>query len=197
MKLLTSLPLFLLFAGTAFAQQNIPCQYTSIKKVQYDSVVRIPFLVRNPQIQKQPGRLIIPLANQKFKVFDDINVDTDMGEYSYLGDVRNTRLSLIRKAALHNEMYFVVNQLNGKVDTLIGGPVFAPNLQDFACLNNPGMEEAQRIQLGTIRDGQLTIRGYIPEKKKTFITAIGYAINNALYAKDEDGKCWQLNVNTP
>lgn len=195
MKLLTTLPLALLIATTAYSQQNIPCTYTSIKKAQYDSVVRIPFLVRNPQIQKQPGRLIIPLANQKFKVFDDINVDREMAEYSYLGDVRNTRLALIRKAELHTETYFLINQENGKVDTLIGGPTFAPNLRDFACINNPGTEEAQRIQLCTIKDGQLSIVGYIPEKKKLFITAIGYAVNNALYARDDDGKYWKLDYN--
>ena len=193
MKLLTLLPLALLLAATASSQPSISCTYTSIKKVQYDSVVRIPFLVRNPQIQQQPGRLIIPLDNQKFKVFQDINVDREMAEYSYLGDVRNTRLSLIRKAELHTESYFLVNQENGKVDTLIGGPTFAPNLVDFACINNPGTEEAQRIQLCTIKDGQLVIVGYIPEQKKRFITAIGYAFNNALYARDDDGKFWKLD----
>jgi len=195
MKLLTTLPLALLIAAAAAAQQNIPCTYTSIKKAQYDSVVRIPFLVRNPQIQKQPGRLIIPLANKQFKVFDDINVDREMAEYSYLGDVRNTHLALIRKAELHTETYFLVNQESGKVDTLIGGPTFAPNLRDFACINNPGTEEAQRIQLCTIKEGQLSIVGYIPEKKKLFITAIGYAVNNALYARDDDGKYWKLDYN--
>lgn len=193
MKPLTILAIALAFAVQASAQKSISCQYIAIKKAQYDSVVRTPFLVFNNQVRKQSGRLLIPLPNQQYKIFNDINVDADMGEYSYLGDVRGTKLALVKKTELHNERYYLVNQVTGKVDTLIGVPVFAANMQDFACLNNPDTDEDQQIQVGFLKDNLVITKGYITTKAKTFFYGIAYGGRNALFAKDDHGKYWKLD----
>jgi hypothetical protein len=193
MKSFTILAIALVFAVQATAQKSISCQYIAIKKAQYDSVGRTPFLVFNQQVRKQSGRLLIPLANQQYKIFNDINVDTDMGEYSYLGDVRGTKLALVKKTELHNARYYLVNQLTGKCDTLIGVPVFAANMQDFACLNNPDTDEDQLIQVGSLKENGVITKGYISTKPKTFFHAIAYGGRNALFAQDDNGKFWKLD----
>ncbi|WP_315823415.1 hypothetical protein [Paraflavitalea speifideaquila] len=119
-------------------------------------------------------------------------MDSDMGEFSYLGDIRNTKISLIRKIELHNERYYLVNQATGMVDSLLGVPVFAFNLQEFACINNPDTWEDQQIQVGLIKDNQVIVKGYIPPKPKTFFYSVAHAGKNALFAKDDDGKYWKL-----
>lgn len=196
MKSFTILAIGLVIAVQATAQKRIPCQYIAVKKVQYDSVLRTPFLVFNQQVRKQSGRLLIPLANQQYKIFNDINVDADMGEYSYLGDVRGTKLALVKKTELHNERYYLVNQLTGKCDTLIGVPVFAANMQDFACLNNPDTDEDQLIQVGSIKENGVITKGYITAKAKTFFHGIAYGGKNALFAIDDNGKYWKLDALT-
>lgn len=192
MKSFTILAIALAFAVQASAQKSIPCQYIAIKKTQYDSVGRTPFLVFNNQVRKQSGRLLIPLANQQYKIFNDINVDSDMGEYSYLGDVRGTKLALVKKTELHNERYYLVNQLTGKCDTLIGVPVFAANMQDFVCLNNPDTDEDQLIQVGFLKENGVITKGYITAKAKTFFHSIAYGGRNFLFAMDDNGKYWKL-----
>jgi len=196
MKSFTILVIGLVFAVQATAQKRITCQYIAVKKAQYDSVVRTPFLVFNQQVRKQSGRLLIPLANQQYKIFSDINVDSDMGEYSYLGDVRGTKLALVKKTELHNARYYLVNQLNGKVDTLIGVPVFAANMQDFACLNNPDTDEDQQIQVGLLKENGVITKGYISTRAKTFFHGIAYGGKHALFAMDDNGKYWKLDALT-
>lgn len=193
MKSFTILAMALVFAMQATAQKSISCQYIAIKKAQYDSVVRTPFLVFNNQVRKQAGRLLIPMLNQQYKVFNDINTDTDMGEYSYLGDVRGTKLALVKKTELHNERYYLVNQLTGKCDTLIGMPVFAVNMQEFVCLNNPDTDEDQLIQVALLKENAVITKGYIHTRPKTFFHAIAYGGRHTLFAQDDNGKYWKLD----
>lgn len=177
----------------ARAQKRVSCDYAKIKRNQYDSIERTPFLVMTDQVKKQPGRLLIPLANGKYQAFDDVNVDTEFAEYQYMGDIRGTQLAMVRKKQFHDEVYYVLNRKTGAVDLLIGVPVFAENLQDFACLNNPGNESMQQIQVCTIRDNKVVVRGYIWAKENTYLYSIAYKEKNVLYAQDNDGKYWKLN----
>lgn len=187
------LAVILIWAAGTFAQKRVSCAYTKIKRAQYDSIARIPFLVLNGQVRKQGGRLLIPLAGGKFKVFDDINVDTEFAEYSYLGDIRGTQLALVRKKRYEDEIFYLVNEASGTVEVLIGVPVFTASLQDFACFNNPNSETQQQIQVCTIRDNRVYTRGYIWAKEGTYLYSIAYKEKNVLLAQDNDGKYWQLN----
>lgn len=185
--------MLLVLSSGAWAQKRVSCEYTKIKRVQYDSIGKTAFLEPTNQFKKQGGRLLIPLANGKFQAFDDINVDTEFAEYSYLGDIRGTQLAMVRKKRFHDEVFYVLNRATGAVDLLIGVPVFTENLQDFACLNNPGTEEHQQIQVCSIRDNKIVIRGYIWAKEDTYLYSLAYKQKNILYALDNDGKYWKLN----
>jgi hypothetical protein len=196
MKSLLVLAITLMLALQAFSQKRISCRYTAINKAQYDSLVRTPYLVLNPQIKKQPGRLIVPVAGQKFILFSDVNVDSEFAEYSYVGDIRSLPLSLIRKKRSETEDFYLVNHSTGAVDTLIGLPVFASNMEDFACLNNPGTDEQQQIQICALKNNRVYTKVYVKGKEDTVLNGIAYTGKNVLLTRDDHGKYWKLDLAT-
>ncbi len=61
----------LLFPSQMFAQSPISYRYSEISKNQFDSSARIQYLVTDPGIKKQVGKLTIPIAGKKPKIFID------------------------------------------------------------------------------------------------------------------------------
>ncbi|WP_315823416.1 hypothetical protein [Paraflavitalea speifideaquila] len=55
MKLLHILAISLVFSMPAWAQKKLSCQFSASNKKQFDSVVRPPYLVLNPQVKNSPA----------------------------------------------------------------------------------------------------------------------------------------------
>ena len=71
--------------------------------------------------------------------------------------------------------------------------MFAANLKDFACINNPGTDEKQQIQVCEIKNGSVETRVFINGKANTFLEDITCIKRNSILTKDNNGKYWQLN----
>lgn len=115
-----------------------------------------------------------------------------MFQQLYLGDIKGTKLSLIKRTDYNKEEFFLINRSTGNIDTLIGQPVFAPNLQDFACINNPGTDEKQQIQVCEIKNGSVKTRVLLKGKADTFLEDISCISRNSLLTKDSKGNYWKL-----
>src|SRR6478609_4829829 len=169
MKPLITTIAILILTLSATAQRRISCGYTEIKKTQFDSCIRISYLVANAQIKKQSSKLTIPVSGKSAKVFKDDNSDKNFQEFQYLGDINRTKFSLIKQTDYNNEEYYLVNRSTGAIDTLIGQPAFAQNMRDFACINNPGTDEKQQIQIGEIKNSLVKTRVYLNGKADIFL----------------------------
>ena len=66
-------------------------------------------------------------------------------------------------------------------------------MKDFACVNNPGTDEKQQIQVGEIKNGLIKTRVYLNGKANTFIEDISCINRNSILTKDNKGKYWKLN----
>ena len=192
MKTLITITAFLIFVVQSSAQRQISYGYTQISKTAYNSCNRVSSLVLNPQIKKQSGKLVIPLTGKHNKVFNDSKSDEEFKEYGYLGDIKGTMLSLVKLTDYNSEAFFLINRRTGVIDTLIGQPFFAQNLKDFACINNPGTDEKQRVQVCEIKNGSVETRVYLKGKPDTFLEDITCIRRNSLLAKDNNGEYWKL-----
>ena len=100
---------------------------------------------------------------------------------------------LVKRIDYNSEAFYLVNRCTGVIDTLIGEPVFAQNMSDFACLSNRGTDEEQYIQVCEIINGSVNTRVYLNGKPDTFLEDIVCIRRNAMLVKDNNGKLWKLN----
>ena len=137
--------------------------------------------------------MTIPIAGKTSKVFKDDSSEENYKDYEYLGDIKGTKLSLIKRTDYNSEEYYLLNRATGSIDTLIGQPVFAQNMKDFACLNNPWTDQKQQIQVCEIENGSVNTRAYIMGKADTCFEDITCISRNSILTKDNKGKHWKLN----
>lgn len=174
------------------AQRRVSHNYTEIRKEQYDLCKEVEYLLLNAQIKKQSGKLVIPIAEKTPKIFKNNNSNENYQVYEYVGDIKETKLSLVKRTGYNSEEFYLVNRLTGTIDTLIGLPVFAQNRKDFACINNPGTDETQQIQIGEVKNGLVNTRVFLNGKASVFLERISCIHRNSLLAKDNTGKYWKL-----
>ncbi|NNV57951.1 hypothetical protein [Limnovirga soli] len=192
MKTLITIIAFLTLTISAIGQRRVSYRYTEINKTQFDSCVKTSYIIANPQIKKQAGKLTIPVSGKDSKIFKDDNSDENFYEFDYLGIIKGTKLSLVKRTDYNSEEFYLINGLTGTIDTLIGQPVFAQNMRDFACINNPGTDEEQQIQVCEIKNGVIKKRLYLNGKKDTLLENISFIYRNSILTKDNKGKYWQL-----
>ena len=193
MKTLLSTIALLTLTLSATAQRRILYDYIEIKKIQYDGCGKTSYLVTNRKIKKQSGKLIIPISSKPSKVFKDDSSDENFHEFEYIGDIKGSKLCLVKRTEYNGEEFYLINRSTGSVDTLIGQPVFAQNMKDFACINNPGTDEKQQIQICEIKNGAAKTRVYLNGKADTFLEGIACLNRNSILTKDNKGKYWKLN----
>ena len=179
----------LLSSFQVFSQTTIPFKYTEISGAQYNNCKKIKYLDINTLIKTRSKKITLPIKGKRSMVFVD---KPEFEEYKYFGDIKNTKLSLIQMLGPNEEIFYLINRSTGTVDKLIGEPVFSENLQDFACLNNPGTDEAQRIQICEIRNGAAHTRAYLHIKPYAFLDHITCIGRNAIIAKTFEDKYWRI-----
>ena len=192
MKTLIVIVALIILIIPAGAQRQISYGYTEIKKTQYDHCSKTSYLTANPQIKKQSGKLSVPVSGKPVMDFKDDTLYENFHEFEYLGDIKATKLSLIKKTEYNSEEFYLINRTTGTIDTLVGLPVFALNIRDFACINNPGTDKKQQIQICELRNGFVNTRAFLKGKADTFLEEISCVTRNAILTKDNNGKCWKL-----
>ncbi|GAB2677867.1 hypothetical protein GCM10027036_34430 [Flavihumibacter cheonanensis] len=195
MKTLITIINLLVITISVAAQGQISSSYTEIKKAQFDSCINTIYLTANTKIIKKEGILTIPVYGNNPKVFKDDYSDDNFHEFEYIGDIKETNLSLVKHNGYNKSDYYIVNRSTGMIDTLIGIPVFAKNMRDFACINNPGTDEKQHLQICELANGSVKIRAFINGMTDTFFEDIFFIDRNSIATKDHKGNYWRLNFN--
>jgi hypothetical protein len=195
MKSLISLLAILTLTISATAQRRISYGFAEIKNIQYDSCSKTSYLVPNKQIKKRSGKLAVPICDRPGMVFKDESSNENFHEFEYLGDIKGTKLSLVKRTDYNSKEFYLINRSTGTVDTLIGLPVFAHNMRDFACINNPSTDEKQQIQVCEIKNSFVKTRAFLKGKADTFLENISCISRNSILIKDNMDKCWKVNFN--
>jgi hypothetical protein len=170
------------------SQSRVAKGESEITREQYESCKQISYLQTNPQILKKGIRLSLPIAGREAKVFVDDTTVRNYYEYNYIGDIKNTKLTIVKGMSYNEEEFYIVNRLTGSIDTLIGLPVFASNMIDFACINNPATDQNQRIQFCEIKNGKIKTRIYIKLPDQVFLVKLSCINRNNVSAEDNKGK---------
>lgn len=182
--------LFVLFSPKVFSQRNITKNFSEIPKAQYQKCKKIKYLTINHSIKKHSGKLAIPIDGKSSRIFRDVKEDNQFEEYKYLGDMFEN-FFLVSKTEYNSEEFYIINKTNGSLDTLIGLPVFSNNLIDFACINNAGTDETQKIQICQLSDGIVKTKFFL-NAREHFLESIECVSKDYLFAKDTNGKYWKI-----
>ena len=192
MRLFIFFLLSLLGHLSVLSQTKIIKGIKEISKTEYESCVNNEIIIHKLKISKKDHKLIIPIVDKKAKVFSDDSSDENFCEFEYIGEVLETQLSLIKKMTYNDEEFYFIDRRLGSIDTLIGSPLFYWNRSDFVCINNPGTDEKQRIQICTIKNGVVTQRGiYEFDGLLKEVSCIEHAL---IYVKDNHDKYWKLTL---
>lgn len=175
------------------SQKRVIQSCIEISKTQYDSCNYIQKSVPDLLIKKQAGRLRIPIKTNHQKIFNDNNSTTNFIQYSYLGDIKELGFSLVEMEGYNDEEFYLINRSTGKVDTLIGMPIFANNHTDFVCINNPGTDKKQLIQVCEIRNNKVKTRDYLKGTSDTFFEAVNCVERTSIKLKDIKNRYWKIN----
>ncbi len=192
MKTLITIISFLTLTLSAIAQRQISYDYTEINKTEFDSCSKTSYLIANHQFNKKACKLTIPVSGKPAKIFKDDNSDQNFHDFDYLGTIKGTKLSLVKNTGYNSEEFYLINRSTGVIDTLIGQPVFATNMKYFACINNPGTDEKQQIQVCELKNGSVKTRVYLKVKADTFLENISCINRNYILTKDNKGRYWKL-----
>jgi hypothetical protein len=136
--------------------------------------------------------LIIPIAGKAAKNFKDNNTDEGFHKFEYLGNIKGTQLLLIKRTDYNHEEFYCINHLTGVVDTLIGIPIFSLNMLHFSCINIPGTDEKQYIQIGTIKSENIVLTNKLESKKDLYFTEVKCATDNTVLTKNSEGQFWKI-----
>lgn len=193
MKTLLSTILALILVVSTAAQRRISYGYTEVNIAQYDTCRKAVYLSANVKISKQAGKLIVPVTGKPAKLFEYVNSDEDYHEFTYLGDIEGAEVSLVKRVDYNGEEFYLLDRSTGAIDTLIGEPVFAGNMRDFACISNPSTDEMQWVQICEVENGLVRTRGFLRGKPDTLLEGIACVNHNFLLARDNQGKYWRLS----
>lgn len=193
MKTLLATIFALILVVSTAAQRRISYGYTEVKKAQYDTCRKTAYLSANAKISKQADKLIVPVTGMPSKIFKDDNSDENYHAFTYLGDIKGTEMSLVKRIDYNGEEFYLLDRSTGAIDTLIGEPVFAGNMKDFACISNPSTDEKQRVQICEVENGLVRTRVFLRGMPDTLLEGIACVNRNFLLAKDSQGKYWRLN----
>lgn len=193
MKVLIATVILLFQTGFLIAQRQSSYKYSQVQKVQFETCSQVKNLIKNPKINKLGRKLLIPVSSKSSKVFIDDTSDENWHTFEYLGDIKDAKFALVKRSDYNNEEFYLINKSTGTIDTLIGPPVFSQNMRDFACINNPGTDEKQLIQVCELNNGFVKTRFYIKGKGEMSLTGISCINRSSLLAKDNTGNYWKLN----
>lgn len=181
--------LFVLLLMQVPLQQKISYNYTEIPAAQYTHCKVIKYLSNPGQFKVKGGKLLIPVEGKSPKVFKN---EGEIYDYEYLGDLKDTKLSLVKCMEPNDEYCYVVNRTTGDVIILLSEPVFAADGIHFVCANNPGTDEKQHIQIGELVDGTLHMKGTINGKVGVTYLQIGCVYSDYVLLTDQGNKYYKL-----
>lgn len=169
--------------------QKISYNYAEIPASQYTHCKGIKYLTKPGQFKLKGGKLVIPVEGKSPKVFKN---EGEIYNYEYVGDIKDTKLSLVKFLTPNDEDYYLINRITGGIDTLLSAPIFSEDGIHFVCANNPGTDQKQYLQIGELVDGAVHIKGRINGKLGVRYLTIGCVYSNYVLVTDDDRKFWKL-----
>ena len=183
---------FFLTTNYVSSQRLVNGHLSKISLTTFNSCTTTKVLNKNLSIKKHLNKIIIPLTGNKSKIFFDKSSDSNFKTYTYLGDIQNINTSLVKETEYNTEEFYFINRITGIVDTLIGMPVFSKDTIHFACINNSGTGENQKIQICEIINGSSHTRFFI-DLGNHYLTSINCILRSCFYAKDTNNKFWKIS----
>ena len=94
--------------------------------------------------------------NKEIKYCDDKS-DKNYVKYTELGKIQNTKFIVVNKFTYNEEFYILLNNENGKTNTLYGFPLRIKNSNKYLVYNNPATDIHYKIQLLEIKNDEIKL----------------------------------------
>lgn len=132
-------------------------------------------------------------GNSKISFCNDKSEDNYI-EYQELGSIDDNKIIVVEKMTYNEELYIFINQKVCTQVTLIGFPLKIEKSNKYITYNNPSTDKQFKIQIVTIINGVITIKGeiFLPEYIK--LKRLYRIENNEAYILDDKNQLWKTNI---
>lgn len=175
-----------------FNTSNIGRKITKIDSLEfYSNKVICKKFSQHFSIKKKNGTIKVPIGNSIIEFHDSTNIDNPI-DYNVIGQNEKYKWILIKREDALQDYYYIVNQNQNKIDTLVGNPmIFGDKL---LCQEGSYTDGTDFIELWDTTDGKLKLT------KKFSLRTFGifadeiYLKGNMIFVRFKTNKYLKLKI---
>jgi hypothetical protein len=175
-----------------FNPSSIGRKITKIDSLEfYSNKVIFEKFSRHSTVKKKNGTIKVPIGNSVTEFHDSTNIDNPK-EYSVVGQNERNKWVLIKGENELQDYYYIVNQKENKIDTLVGNPMIFGN--KLLCQEGSYTDGTDFIELWDSTNGKLKlIKKFSLRSYGIFADEI-YLKGNTIFVRFKTNKYLKLKI---
>ncbi len=181
--------LILLLPFCAYSQNKFSLVYDSIKKQKLEEIS----IVKNERKYRGRNTLSFECDNKHNLQFADKDSDEYYVKFEELGLIKNS-IIVIQKTEYNSEKYILLESKSCRQLVLEGFPLRIENTEKYIVLNNPGTDEAYKIQVLEYKNDFFEIKHTILLPTEILPKRILKIDNKEVFIMDMENRIWKTKL---
>lgn len=181
--------LLLLSSFWAYSQNKFIQVNDSISKQKFEEIS----MTKNERKYRGHNTLSFECENEKVIEFSDNDSDENYVKFEELGVIKNS-IIVIQKTEYNSEKYILLETKSCGQLILEGFPLRIENTEKYIVLNNPGTDEAYKIQVLEYKNDFFEIKHTIIFPKEILPKRILKVDNNEVFIMDMENRIWKTKL---
>ena len=181
--------LFLLLSFCAHSQNKFSLVNDSIKKQKLEEIS----MVKNQRKYRGRNTLSFECDNKQILEYSDKDSDENYVKFEELGVIKNS-IIVIQKTEYNSEKYILLETKSCRQLVLEGFPLRIENTEKYIALNNPGTDEAYKIQVLEYKNDFFEIKHTILFPKEILPKRILKVDNKEVFIMDMENRIWKTTL---
>ena len=181
--------LILLLPFCAYSQNKFSLVNDSIKNQKLEEIS----MVKNERKYRGRNTLSFECDNKKNLQFADEDSNENYVKFEELGIIKNS-IIVIHKTEYNSEKYILLETKSCRQLVLEGFPLTIENTEKYIVLNNPGTDEAYKIQVLEYKNDFFEIKHTILFPKEILPKKILKVDNKEVFIMDVENRIWKTTL---
>ena len=178
--------LFLILPFCSYSQNKFSLVNDSIKKQKLEEIP----LDKNERKYRDRKKLLFECDNKLQLKYSNNDSDENYVTFEELGLIKNA-IIVVQKIEYNSEKYILLETKSCKQLILEGFPLRIEKTEKYIVFNNPGTDEAYKIQILEYRNDFFEINHTITFPKEIFPKRILRVDNKEVFIMDEENRIWK------
>jgi hypothetical protein len=181
--------LILLLPFCAYSQNKFSLVNDSIKNQKLEEVS----MVKNERKYRGRNTLLFECDNKQNLECADKDSDENYVKFEELGVIKNS-IIVIQKTEYNSEKYILLETKSCRQLVLEGFPLRIENTEKYIALNNPGTDEAYKIQVLEYKNDFFEVKHTILFPKEILPKRILKVDNKEVFIIDVENRIWKTTL---